>query len=199
MQWPVEVRPLERDELSRIGEIDRTERIDLLYVQQGSELVARRGRWDAGAWDPYGHGEHSVAAQRRALEGYAAAGGIVRGAFSDDRLVGLGVVVLHVRPAIAQLAYLHVSQAFRSAGIGSRLTVDLELIARNAGDTEMVVTATPSGHTVRFDSSHGYRPADHQAYASGAVPPGPGKMASIAVSVSGARVISRERSEAPSS
>jgi len=42
------------------------------------------------------------------------------------------------------------------------------------------------------------KPSSYQAYASGAVPPGPGKIASIDASVSGARVISRERSEAPS-
>ena len=62
----------------------------------------------------------------------------------------------HVRPAIAQLAFLHVSEAFRAAGIGSRLCDDLELIARGAGDAEMVVSATPSENTVRFYSGRGY-------------------------------------------
>jgi len=75
---------------------------------------------------------------------YADAGGIARGAFSDGRLVGIGVVVLHMRPAIAQLAFLHVSQEFRAAGVGSRLAADLELVARRAGDREIVVSATPS-------------------------------------------------------
>ena len=68
------------------------------------------------------------------------------------------MVVPHIRPAIAQLAYLHVSRSFRSAGIGSRLAVDLEQIARRSGDTEIVVTATPSENTVRFYLSRGYRP-----------------------------------------
>jgi GNAT superfamily N-acetyltransferase len=99
-----------------------------------------------------------VDVQHRALVHYADEGGIARGAFSNARLVGIGVVVPHIGPAIAQLAYLHVSQAFRSAGIGSRLCVDLELIARRAGDTEIVVTATPSENTVRFYLGRGYRP-----------------------------------------
>jgi predicted N-acetyltransferase YhbS len=60
------------------------------------------------------------------------------------------VVVPHIRPAIAQLAFLHVSQDFRAAGVGSRLSADLELVARRAGDTEIVVSATPSENTVRF-------------------------------------------------
>jgi hypothetical protein len=40
---PVEIRNLAPDELSRVGEIDRTERIDVLFAQHGTELVSRRG------------------------------------------------------------------------------------------------------------------------------------------------------------
>jgi GNAT superfamily N-acetyltransferase len=155
---PAEIRDLARDELTRVGEIDRTERIDVLFEQHGATLVPRGGAWSAPAWDPDGHGEHSVHAQHRALEHYADEGGIARGAFSNDRLVGIGVVVPHIRPAMAQLAYLHISRDCRSAGIGRRLSVDLELIARRAGDTEIVVSATPSENTVRFYLSRGYRP-----------------------------------------
>jgi len=149
---------LARDELARVGEIDRTEHIDVLYEQRGTELVPHRGTWGAPRWDPDGHGEHSVHAQRHALLGYSDAGGITRGAFSDGRLVGIGVVVPHIRPAIARLAYLHVSQDYRSAGIGSRLCAELELIAHRTGDAEMVVTATPSQNTVRFYLRRGYAP-----------------------------------------
>jgi hypothetical protein len=73
---PIEFRRLARVELSNVAEIDRTERIDLLYEQCGTELRERRGSWSSPAWDPQGHGEHSVEAQRHALERYAGAGGI---------------------------------------------------------------------------------------------------------------------------
>jgi GNAT superfamily N-acetyltransferase len=154
----VEVRDLARDELSRVGEIDRSERIDVMFEQHGTELVARHGTWNVPAWDPEGERELSVEAHRRTLRRYVDAGGCARGAFSGGRLVGVGVVVPHIRPGIAQLAYLHVSQGFRSAGIGSRLSEDLELIACRTGDTEIVVTATPSENTVRFYLGRGYRP-----------------------------------------
>ncbi len=96
VEAPVEIRDLARGELSRVGEIDRTERVDVLFEQHGTELVARRrGSWSASAWDPDGHGEHSVHAQRQALVHYADAGGIARGAFAGGRLVGIGVVVPH--------------------------------------------------------------------------------------------------------
>jgi hypothetical protein len=130
VQTPVEFRRLARAELSRIAEIDRTERIDLIYEQRGTDLVERHGNWSSPAWDPDGHGEHSVEAQRRALEHYVDAGGVAMGAFSEGRLVGIAVVVPHLRPEIAQLAFLHVSEAFRAAGVGRRLSDELDVIAR---------------------------------------------------------------------
>jgi GNAT superfamily N-acetyltransferase len=153
---PIEFKRLARGELSSVAEIDRTERIDLIYEQRGTELEERRGNWSSPAWDRNGHGEHSVEAQRRALEHYVDAGGIALGAFSEGRLVGIGVVVPHLRPKIAQLAFLHVSAAFRARGVGRRLSDELDLIARDAGDTEIVVSATPSENTVRFYMSRGY-------------------------------------------
>jgi GNAT superfamily N-acetyltransferase len=160
----VELRRLDRAELARVGEIDRRERIDVLYDQHGTRLVARHGDWHASAWDPDGHGdhgdhgEHSVAAQRHALEHYTEAGGIAVGAFAGGQLVGIGVVVAHLRPGIAQLAFLHVSAPWRATGIGRRLCDELEEIARTAGDADMVVSATPTGNTVRFYLGRGFQP-----------------------------------------
>jgi GNAT superfamily N-acetyltransferase len=154
----VEFRTLGRTELSRVVEIDRRERIDVLFEQNGTQLVARHGNWSASAWDPDGHGEHSVAAQVHALEHSVDMGGIAVGAFASGRLVGIGVVVPHLRPRIAQLAFLHVSASLRATGIGSRLSEQLDQIARSAGDSEMVVSATPSENTVRFYLARGFQP-----------------------------------------
>ena len=154
----IEFRRLDRSELSRIIEIDRTERINVLYDQRGTELVARRGDWSASAWDPDGHGEHSVEARVHTLQKYLDNGGVALGALASGRLVGIGVVVPHLRPGIAQLAFLHVSASFRATGIGGRLSEQLEQIARTAGDSDMVVSATPSENTVRFYLGHGFEP-----------------------------------------
>jgi GNAT superfamily N-acetyltransferase len=154
----IEIRRLERDELARVGEIDRTEHIEVLYVQRGARLVERMGDWSAAPWDQDGEGEHSVKAQQGELEKYAAAGALTLGAFSGDRLVGIGVVVPRLRPNIAQLAFLHVSDGFRAAGIGGRLSDELERWARDAGASEIVVSATPSENTVRFYLRRGYEP-----------------------------------------
>ena len=72
--------------------------------------------------------------------------------------MGIGVVVPHLRPGIAQLSVLHVSAPLRATGIGSRLSEQLEQIARAAGDSDMVVSATPSENTVRFYVGRGFQP-----------------------------------------
>ncbi len=155
----VELRALARNELARVAEIDRTERIDVLYTQDGEHLVERHGRWDAPVWSSEGDGEHSVAAKVRELHGYLEVGGVALAALVEEQLVGIGVVVPHLRPGIAQLAFLHVSAPWRAAGIGCALSAQLEHIARTAGDTEIVVSATPSGNTVGFYLGRGFVPA----------------------------------------
>lgn len=154
----VEIRKLGRDEVSRVAEIDRAEVINVLYVQRGTELVARHGSWDAPPWYSDGERDHSVASQVRAVEHYVDNGGVAVGAFTGGRLVGIGIVVPHIRPGIAQLAFLHVSSPMRAAGVGRRLSDELDEIASAAGDTEMVVTATPSENTVRFYLGRGFEP-----------------------------------------
>jgi len=93
-----------------------------------------------------------------ALEHYVDSGGIAVGAFAGGRLVGVGVVVPHVRPGVAQLAYLHVSAPSRGTGVGRRLSEHRDQIACVRGDSDMVVSATPSENTVRFYRGRGFQP-----------------------------------------
>ena len=158
VELEVELLRLGRSELARVVEIDRREHINVIYDQHGTQLVARQGDWNAAAWDPDGHGEHSMEAQRHTLEHYVDAGGIALGAFAGRRLVAIGVVVPHLRPGIAQLAFLHVSAPSRAKGVGRRLSEELEDIARTEGDCDMVVSATPSENTVRFYLGRGFQP-----------------------------------------
>jgi predicted N-acetyltransferase YhbS len=151
-------RRLVAADLARIGEIDRTERIDTLYVQRGDRLEERTGDFSAPPWFSDGESEHSVAHQRAECEGYLAAGGTAIGAFAEERLVGIGVVMPHLRPGVAQLAFLHVSNEYRARGIGAHLSAELERLARNKGDTAIVVSATPSLNTVRFYLRRGFEP-----------------------------------------
>lgn len=154
----IDVRSLRADELGRVREIDRAERIDAIYVQHGSRLERREGDLSSPPWDPAGDGEHSVVGQQAALEAFVGGGALALGAFDGDVLVGIGVLVARIRPGIAQLAYLHVTSDARGRGIGARLSDELERIARDAGATSVVVSATPSVNTVDFYRRRGYAP-----------------------------------------
>src|SRR5262249_60840306 len=103
-------RRIVASDLGRLGEIDRTEQIDTLYVQHGAQLDERvGGDWSAPAWFSEGDGEHSVAYQIAECERHLTAGAIALAAFADGRLVGIGLMTPHIRQGIAQLAYLMVS------------------------------------------------------------------------------------------
>jgi len=154
----VEYRRLTREEFALVRDIDRTERIEGLYVQHGATLELRPGGFNAPAWHAEGIGAHSVAAHQAAVEEYVDAGAVALGAFDGERLVAIGLVLPHIRRGMAQLAYLHVSNGYRARRIGSRLCDELEEIARRAGDTEIVVSGMPSVNTVRFYQGRGYRP-----------------------------------------
>lgn len=153
-----DLRRLSRDELVRVAEIDRTEHIDVLLVQHGERLVELEGSWNSTAWEREGDGPHSVAAKVRELHGYLDIGGIALGAEADGRMVGIGVVIPQLRPGLAQLAFLHVSAPWRGTGVGSVLSAQLDDIARAAGASEMVVSATPSRNTVTFYVNRGFVP-----------------------------------------
>lgn len=155
---PVTYRQMQQHELSRVGEIDRSERIDTIYVQRGVELEAIAYDSSARPWHPEGADEHSVAHQVEECERYLTAGGTAIGAFADGRLVGIGIVVPHVRDGVAQLAFLQVGDGYRGHGIGSRLSAQLEELARDLGDTVIVVSATPSANTVRFYQGRRFEP-----------------------------------------
>jgi GNAT superfamily N-acetyltransferase len=151
-------RRLVAADLARLGEIDRTERIETLYVQDGNRLEQRVGDWSAPPWFSEGEGEHSVAHQRAECERHLAAGAIALGAFAEGRLVGIGIVTPHIRPGIAQFAFLYVGNGYRACGIGGHLGDELERLAGEQGDTTMVVSATPSLNTVRSYLGRGFEP-----------------------------------------
>ena len=151
-------RLLSPSHLDQVGEINRTEYIPVIYRQQGEQLTEEPHEYNIPPWFTEGDDEHSVAYHRAFTERHLAAGGTALGAFDGERMVGIGVVTPHVRPGIAQLALLHVSDGYRGRGIGRRLCALMDDIARAAGDTAMVVSATPSVNTVQFYMGRGFAP-----------------------------------------
>jgi GNAT superfamily N-acetyltransferase len=149
---------MQPDELPLISQIDRSEVIRTGYVQRGKALTAMDVDWDSPTWDSEGEGEHSVAAQIRFCREHLDRGGRLIGAFDGTRLAGIGVITPDIGPGLAQLAYLHVSRAYRRRAVGSRLVHEMISEARESGARRMYVSAVPSGSAVGFYLQLGFEP-----------------------------------------
>lgn len=159
----IALRPLTAADLPRLAEIDRTETIPAAYLQHGDRLEEITVNWQASPWDPDGDHEHSVAHEIAFCRSHLDRGGRLLGAFvagpdGADTLAGVGLMTPEVRPGVAQLAFLHVSEPYRGHGAGRALVAALEQLARDSGAAQMVVSATPTKATVDFYQSFGFVP-----------------------------------------
>jgi len=154
------VRAMRSDELNKLASIDRSERVETHYLLRDGQLVAEEVDWDVPSFFADGEGDHSLAHQISFCESHLNAGGAMIGAYDEDVLAGIAVWTPNVQPALAQLAYLHVSRAYRRKGIARRLLMAVEQAAREAGAASLYVSATPSGSAVGFYQSQGFAPAE---------------------------------------
>jgi len=155
----LEVRSLSADDITLVGEIDRSERVSSAYRVEAGALVRFDVDWDVPPWSPEGKGPHHVESLIEFLRPILEDGGVLLGAFRCDRLAGLGVVVPRFEPPMAWLAFLHVTRPERGRGVGTTLFEEAERCAREAGATSMYVSATPTGPTIDFYLARGCAPA----------------------------------------
>lgn len=144
----LERRVLERDEISNIWQIDRSELIEAVYHLVDGKLVLRSERHEAPGWPP-GMPEHETPI----LESCFDRGGWFCGFFDDGEMVG--VVVLESRfmgkqGDELQLRFLHVSNRYRDQGLGRQLFEAAAAEARRRGAMRLYISATPSEHTIDF-------------------------------------------------
>lgn len=153
-------RWMQVEEVNRIAEIDRAERIRTGYIFEAGQLQRLKVKWDTPSFLVDGEGEHTVAHQIEFCRDHLERNGRMFGAFDGELLVGVGIVQNEIREGTAQLAYLHVSNGYRRQGIGSQITKELICEAKRAGAERLYVSATPSGSAVGFYRSHGFEPVD---------------------------------------
>ncbi len=161
----IQYRWLNESDLDKIAEIDRSEHITIAYNQEGSQLTPMAVDWQVPTWLSEGHGDHSLDQIIGFCSEHLKRGGIVKGAVVTDRLIGVGILHQDIRPSMDQLAFLHVSRAYRRRGIASEITRDLCRLARERGAKCIYVSATPSESAVSFYRNHGFESVtDHGFY-----------------------------------
>lgn len=153
----LEIRVMNASEMGRIRDIDRAENIHVGYRQEGTELTKMDVQWDDHGWLD-GDGEHSFGGMIQGAERCMELGSTAFGAFDGDRLAGIAIYRPRLSETMAQLALLHVSNAFRRQGLAARLFERVLDLARQDGASEMYVSATPTGSAVGFYQSRGFVP-----------------------------------------
>lgn len=155
MSGTLEIRRLESGEIGLIGEIDRSEHMDIKYRVEEGMLVDRAIDLDIPTWSRDGTGEFSVAGMIEFCRPIIERGAVFLGAFNGEEVLGLAVVDGSFEPKLAWCAFLFVSRRHRRRRVATALWEEAERIALDAGASTMYVSAVPSGSAVGFYLSRG--------------------------------------------
>ena len=151
-----QLRRLGVDDLYLVGQIDRSEHVEIEYTVRRKQLVERPASMkQIPPWDPVGTGQYSVAAEIAFCDPLVRGGASFFGAFEGDALLGLAIVDPTFDASMAWLAFLHISRPYRRRGAATALWNAAEEEARAAGATSMYVSAVPTGSAVGFYLSRG--------------------------------------------
>ena len=157
----IEVRTLGPGDVALVGEIDRSEHVELQYAVVDGRLTEQPPKMvDVPAWLKEGTGEHTVAAHIEFCASVLDEGGVLLGAFAGGEVLGLAIVNPSFEPPRAWLAFLHVSRPHRRKGAAQALWNAAAELARDEGATSIYVSATPTGSAVGFYLRQGCELAD---------------------------------------
>jgi GNAT superfamily N-acetyltransferase len=159
----IEIKPLPKRDLSRLAEIDRSEHITIAYHytdESHRSLVSRRVDWQVPDWPLEGEPDFSVSGMLRQWAPILERDGVLLGALDGETLAGIAMLRYHLADSTGQLALLFVSRPYRRAGVASKLLLEVERLARQAGLQALYVSATPSQSAVGFYRARGFDLAD---------------------------------------
>ena len=135
---------MERSEIHRISEINRSEKITLSYIYETGVLKTVDVEWNVPRWFCQSAGDHSVEAQIDAWNPILENDGVLIGAFDGGLLVGFTILRPKLSETIAELAALHVSKKYRRQGLGTKLTTEFIKLARKMNAKSLYASATPT-------------------------------------------------------
>lgn len=149
------IEQLGLEDLSLLGEIDRSEHQQFRYSVAGDQLISRRFDFEVPGWDPVGHGDHSVTGIVSFAQPIVARGADFLGAFLADEPAGLVILDTKFEAGLSWLALLYVDRVHRRGGVASMLWSATLRRSRAAGAAAVYVSAIPSDSAVGFYLSRG--------------------------------------------
>lgn len=152
----IEVRLLGAEDLGRISEIDRSEEVEIQYLQESTRLITQPATMTSIP-DFFQGGEfHSVPDLIETWRPALLAGGTLVGAFEGSTLAGIALLGAELEPSVLQLALLYVSRPYRRLGVATVLMDEVEARARDAGAQALYVSAVPTDSAVGFYLARGF-------------------------------------------
>ena len=154
----MEFRLLEKEDIDRVVEIDRTEIINYIYYYKKGKLELVEEFCRVNKWS-----NEQELIHISALKDTYDSGGFIFGAFDGPKIAGvisLDSEFIGKNKDHLNLAGFWVSSQYRNKGIGRKL---LELVIEKAmeiGTAMIYVSATPSQNTVNFYLKGGFELAD---------------------------------------
>jgi GNAT superfamily N-acetyltransferase len=159
----IEIKPLPKRDLTRLAEIDRSEHITTAYRytdESHRTLVLQRVDWQVPDWPLEGDPDFSVSGMLRQWAPILERDGVLLGALDGETLAGMAMLRYHLSDSTGQLALLFVSRSYRRKGVASKLLIEVERLARQAGLQALYVSATPSQSAVGFYQARSFDLAD---------------------------------------
>lgn len=147
------IKELNKEDIARIREIDRTEKVKLLYKYKESTLTSEKVNLDVPRWS-----EQECAERISTLSRELSKGGTLIGAIDGNQLVGatiLGHRLIGENLDEIQLVFLHVSNGYRRKGIATKMFNLICKLAKNRGAKRLYISSTPSESAVGFYLNHG--------------------------------------------
>lgn len=148
-------RNLEREEVTDIWSIDRSEFIERVYRLEQGNLVLMDEPINVIGWSP-DEIEYNTSMLIDCFEHE----GFFVGAYDNSDLVGVCVLesrFIGVSRDQLQLKFLHVSRKCRGKRLGRKLFMLAAERARSVSARKLYISSTPSENTVRFYQSLGCR------------------------------------------
>lgn len=144
----ISYRELQIADAYKIKEVDRSERINLIYEVIDGKLKEIQAAHDCPNWSPQ-EIDSLVRRFRHELEH----GGKAFGAFDQKRLIGFGVLAHELRGKNRdqlQIDLMYVSKEYRRKGIGKHIMNELSKVAKLRGAKFLYISSTETESAYNF-------------------------------------------------
>lgn len=147
-------RILDKEEIKKVTEIDRTEIIEYIYYFREGKLDLMKEHCEIGEWSVEEKQTHLSSLQKLFERG-----GFIFGAFENSNTIGIIALdneFIGIDKDQLNLAGLWVSNQYRKIGVGKTLVELVKTKAIELGAKKLYLSATPSLNTVTFYMNRGF-------------------------------------------